>query len=39
VKKSELLRAGIATLDRMDGDQLIAALNAVPAIKIGRPAK
>lgn len=39
VKKSELLRAGIAALDRMDGDQLIAALNALPAIKIGRPAK
>ena len=39
VKKSELLRAGIATLDRMGADELLAALNAVPAIKIGRPAK
>lgn len=39
VKKSELLRAGIAALDRMEADELLAALNAIPAIKTGRPAK
>ena len=39
VRKSELLRAGIAALDRMQADELLVALNAVPSLKTGRPAK
>jgi len=38
-KKSELLRAGIKALAAMDGAAFLAALNAVPAIKTGRPSK
>ena len=37
VKKSELLRAGIKALASMADAQLLAALQAVPAIKTGRP--
>ena len=39
VKKSELLRAGIKALAAMSDLELAAAMNAVPAIKTGRPAK
>lgn len=38
-KKSELLRAGIKALAAMDGAAFLAALEAVPAIKTGRPSK
>ncbi len=38
-KKSELLRAGIKALTAMSDAALLAALNAVPAIKTGRPKK
>ncbi len=38
-KKSELLRAGIKALAAMDGAAFLAALDAVPAIKTGRPSK
>jgi hypothetical protein len=38
-KKSELLRAGIQALARMDDAAFRAALAAVPTIKTGRPAK
>lgn len=38
-KKSELLRAGLKLLTTLDDPQLLAALQAVPAIKTGRPAK
>jgi hypothetical protein len=38
-KKSELLRAGIKALAAMEGAAFLAALNAVPAIKTGRPSK
>ena len=38
VKKSELLRAGIKALAGMTDAGLLAALQAVPAIKTGRPA-
>jgi hypothetical protein len=38
VKKSELLRAGIKALAAMSDTALLAALQAVPAIKTGRPA-
>ncbi len=38
-KKSELLRAGIKALAAMDGAAFLAALNAAPAIKTGRPSQ
>jgi hypothetical protein len=38
-KKSELLRAGIATLAAMDDARLLAALQSVPPLKTGRPKK
>ncbi len=38
-KKSELLRAGIKALAAMGDKQLLAALQAVPSIKTGRPKK
>jgi hypothetical protein len=38
-KKSELLRAGIKALAAMSDAALLVALQAVPAIKTGRPAK
>ena len=37
VKKSELLRAGIAALDAMGDKAFLTALNAVPSLKTGRP--
>lgn len=37
VKKSELLRAGIATLAALSDAAFVAVLKAVPAIKTGRP--
>lgn len=39
VKKSELIRAGIKALTAMNDKTFLAALNAVPAIKTGRPQK
>lgn len=36
-KKSELLRAGIATLNGLADKALLAALNSVPSLKTGRP--
>lgn len=36
-KKSELLRAGIKALSALDDAALLAALQAVPTIKTGRP--
>ena len=38
-KKSELLRAGIALLASMSETDLLAAVDRVPRIKTGRPAK
>ena len=38
-KKSELLRAGIKALAAMADSALLAALQAVPTIKTGRPSK
>ncbi len=38
-KKSEVLRAGIALLATLNDAALLAALDAVPAIKTGRPKK
>jgi len=38
-KKSEVLRAGIALLATLNDAGLLAALEAVPAIKTGRPKK
>lgn len=38
-KKSEILRAGIKALAAMNDAAFAAALQAVPAIKTGRPAK
>ena len=38
-KKSELLRAGLQALERLDDASLHAALNALQAIKTGRPKK
>jgi hypothetical protein len=38
-KKSELLRAGIKALAAMSDAAFLAALQAVPAIKTGRPTK
>lgn len=37
VKKSELLRAGIAALNAMPDRAFLAALDAVPSLKTGRP--
>ena len=37
-KKSEILRAGIKALSAMDDASFRTAMNAVPAIKTGRPA-
>lgn len=39
VKKGELLRAGIKALAAMADTQLLSALQAVPALKTGRPSK
>jgi hypothetical protein len=36
-KKSELLRAGITSLQRMPDDGFLAALERVPTLKTGRP--
>jgi hypothetical protein len=38
-KKSELLRAGIKLLAGLNDKAFLAALNAVPAVKTGRPGK
>lgn len=38
-KKSELLRAGLQALERMDSPSLHAALTALTPIKTGRPKK
>jgi hypothetical protein len=38
-KKSELLRAGLQLLARLDDAAFTAAVAAVPAVKTGRPAK
>jgi hypothetical protein len=38
-KKSELLRAGIKALAALNDAAFAAAMQAVPAIKTGRPAK
>lgn len=38
-KKSEVLRAGIGLLATLDDSALLAAIEAVPAIKTGRPKK
>lgn len=38
VKKSELLRAGVAALNGMSDKAFLSALNAVPSLKTGRPA-
>lgn len=38
IKKSELLRAGLATLSSLKDDDLKLALSAVPTLKTGRPA-
>ena len=37
VKKSELLRAGVAVLNAMTDKAFLAALNGVPSLKTGRP--
>jgi hypothetical protein len=37
VKKSELLRAGVAVLNAMNDKAFLAALNGVPSLKTGRP--
>lgn len=37
VKKSELLRAGIAALAALPDDAFLAALDRVPSLKTGRP--
>jgi len=39
IKKSELLRAGLASLDAMSTASLVKALDAVERIKTGRPLK
>ena len=38
-KKSELLRAGVKLLEGLSPADLLAALESLPAIKTGRPAK
>jgi hypothetical protein len=39
VKKTELLRAGLKAIAAMSDSALLAALQAVPSLKTGRPAK
>jgi hypothetical protein len=39
VKKTELLRAGLKAIAGLSDSALLAALNAVPSLKTGRPAK
>ena len=39
VKKSELLRAGLATLSKMTDEELLEALAGLVKLKTGRPAK
>ncbi len=39
IKKSELIRAGIKALAEMSDTNFLKALQAVPSIKTGRPAK
>jgi hypothetical protein len=39
VKKSEVLRAGIAALNAMPDAAFLAALESVPSLKTGRPKK
>jgi hypothetical protein len=39
IKKSELLRAGVAVLHAMNDKAFLVALNAVPSLKTGRPSK
>ena len=39
VKKSELIRAGLAALVAMPDEQLLAVVNSLEKIKTGRPAK
>jgi hypothetical protein len=39
VKKSELLRAGLAVLASMSTAQLLEAISKVDRLKTGRPAK
>jgi hypothetical protein len=36
-KKSELIRAGIATLKKLGDTEFLAAVNGVPSLKTGRP--
>ena len=36
-KKSELIRAGIAVLQKMTEKEFLAAVNGVPSLKTGRP--
>jgi len=36
-KKSELIRAGIATLKKLGDAEFLAAVNGVPSLKTGRP--
>jgi hypothetical protein len=38
-KKSEILRAGLKLLSSLNDKAFLAALNNVPALKTGRPAK
>ena len=38
-KKSEILRAGLKLLNGLNDKAFLAALNKVPALKTGRPAK
>lgn len=37
VKKSQLLRAGLRALDKLDSAQLIALVSALAVVKTGRP--
>jgi hypothetical protein len=37
MKKSELLRAGLAALDRLPDEQLTEVVTAVESVKTGRP--
>ena len=39
VKKTELIRAGIKALAAMPDADFLAAINTVPNLKTGRPAK
>ncbi len=39
IKKSELLRAGLHALSRLDSSQLIALVATLAAVKTGRPKK